>query len=131
MENKTASDQPNMKQSNLKDKKKTIIDKVPFREKMALGVGAFSNMFGYIGVATVARTAYIMIMGLNAAWIGVALTIPRIWDAFTDPFMGKISDNFHSRWGRRRPFIVAGAILMGIIFGLIWMVPEAWNGGSA
>jgi GPH family glycoside/pentoside/hexuronide:cation symporter len=102
-------------------------DKVRLREKLTLGVGGFSNMFGYIGVNTVARTAYVMILGLNAAWIGVALTIPRILDAFFDPFVGKISDNFHSRWGRRRPFIVIGAVAMGIIFGFIWMVPDSWT----
>jgi len=111
-----------MEQSGLK-----IVDKVPFREKFALGVGGFSNMFGFIGINTIARTAYIMILGLNAAWVGFALTIPRIYDAFADLLMGKISDNFHSRWGRRRPFIVCGALLMGIIFGLIWMVPDSWS----
>ena len=51
--------------------------KVPFREKIALGVGGFSNLFAYIGINTVARTVYVMILGVNAAWIGVALTI--IW----------------------------------------------------
>jgi len=40
---------------------------------------------------------------------------------------GEISDNFHSRWGRRRPFIVGGALMMGLLFGLIWMVPGSWN----
>ncbi len=102
-------------------------DKVRLREKLALGIGGFSNMFGFIGVNTVARTAYVMILGLNAAWIGISLTIPRFLDAFLDPLVGKISDNFHSRWGRRRPFIVVGAIFMGIIFGFIWMVPDSWN----
>ena len=111
-----------MEKSQLKSE-----DKVHFREKIALGVGGFSNMFGYIGINTVARTAYVMILGLNAAWVGIALTIPRFLDAFIDPLMGKISDNFHSRWGRRRPFIVVGAILMGITFGFIWMVPDAWS----
>ncbi len=127
MKIKTVAGSSDTKQSMQKNEKTLLKDKVPFWEKVALGGGAFSNMFGYIGVNTVARTAYIMILGLNAAWIGVALTIPRLWDAFSDPLMGKISDNFHSRWGRRRPFIVAGAILMGIVFGLIWMVPEAWT----
>lgn len=112
-------------QSNATGKKDRV--KVPFREKLALGVGGFSNLFAYIGVNTLSRTVYVMMLGVNAAWIGVALTIPRLWDAFSDPLMGKISDNFHSRWGRRRPFIVVGAILMGILFGLIWMVPDAWS----
>jgi glycoside/pentoside/hexuronide:cation symporter, GPH family len=105
-------------------------DKVPFWEKSALGVGQFSSMFGNNCMNTVGRIVYIMILGINAAWIGVALTIPRIMDAFFDPLMGKISDNFRSRWGRRRPFIVFGATCMGIVFGLTWMVPEAWSDGA-
>ncbi|MFC1568716.1 MFS transporter [bacterium] len=117
---------PAKTKNEIKNEGKNFI-KVPFREKLALGVGGFSNLFAYIGINTVARTVYVMILGVNAAWIGVALTIPRIWDAFSDPLMGKISDNFHSRWGRRRPFIVGGAIMMGLLFGLVWMVPETWN----
>ena len=110
-----------------KSGKTALQDRVPFREKMTLGAGAFSSMFGYASINTVARTVYIMMLGVNPFLVGVALTIPRIWDAFTDPFMGKISDNFHSRWGRRRPFIVVGALFMGIVFGLIWMAPETWS----
>jgi GPH family glycoside/pentoside/hexuronide:cation symporter len=102
-------------------------DKVPFWEKLALGIGGFSNLFGFISINTVARTVYIMIFGVNPAWVGVALSIPRIWDAVTDPLMGKISDNYHSRLGRRRPFIVIGALTMGIVFGLMWMVPQTWS----
>jgi len=102
-------------------------DRVPFREKLALGVGGFTSLFAYIGINTVARTAYVMILGLNPAWVGMALFIPRMWDAISDPLMGKISDDFHSKWGRRRPFIIIGAISMGIVFGLIWMVPQGWS----
>ena len=102
-------------------------DRVPFREKLALGVGAVSSLFGYLGINTVARTIYIMILGVNPFWVGIALFIPRFMDGFLDPLMGKISDNFRSKLGRRRPFIVIGAVLMGIVFGLIWMVPESWS----
>jgi glycoside/pentoside/hexuronide:cation symporter, GPH family len=105
-------------------------DRVPFREKVALGVGQFSSMFANSCMSTVGRTVYMMILGLNATWVGVALTIPRAVDAFLDPLMGKISDNFRSRWGRRRPFIVVGAICMGIAFGLTWMVPAHWSDGA-
>lgn len=110
-----------------KSEKTSLQDRVPFREKLALGVGGFSSLFGYIGINTVARTVYIMMLGVNPAWVGAAIFIPRMWDAFSDPMMGKISDNFRSKWGRRRPFIVIGAVLMGIVFGLIWMAPEGWS----
>ena len=102
-------------------------DRVPFWEKLILGIGGFPSLFGYIGINTVARTVYIMILGVNPLWVGLALFAPRFLDGFLDPLMGKISDNFHSRWGRRKPFIVIGAVLMGIVFGLVWMVPESWS----
>ncbi|MGA2322638.1 MAG: MFS transporter [Sedimentisphaerales bacterium] len=102
-------------------------DRVPFREKLILGSGGFPSLFGYIGINTVAWTVYVMILGVNPAWVGLALFVPRFMDGFLDPLMGKISDNFHSRWGRRKPFIVIGAVSMGIVFGLTWMVPESWS----
>ncbi len=102
-------------------------DRVPFREKLILGSGGFPSLFGYIGINTIAWTVYVMILGVNPAWVGLALFVPRFMDGFLDPLMGKISDNFHSKWGRRKPFIVIGAVSMGIVFGLTWMVPESWS----
>lgn len=102
-------------------------DKVPFYEKSALGIGSLAAFFGYSGVSILAYPVYNMMLGVSAAWIGVALMIPRLWDAITDPVMGRISDNFHHRRGRRKPFIVAGAIAMGILFSLIWQVPSGWS----
>jgi glycoside/pentoside/hexuronide:cation symporter, GPH family len=102
-------------------------DRVPFWEKLILGLGGFPSLFGYIAINTVAWTVYQMIFGLNPAWVGLALFAPRFLDGFLDPLIGKISDNLHSKWGRRKPFIVIGAALMGIVFGLTWMVPESWS----
>lgn len=102
-------------------------DRVPLKEKMALGVGSLSSFFGYTAIVSLAYPVYNMMLGVNVALVGMALFIPRMWDAFTDPVMGMVSDNFHSKWGRRRPFIVVGALFMGLVFGLIWMVPESWS----
>ena len=66
-------------------------------------------------------------LGVSPALVSVALSVPRIWDAFTDPLMGKISDNFRSKMGRRRPFILLGGILTGLSFALIWMLPHGWS----
>lgn len=102
-------------------------DRVSFFEKTSLGVGSFAAFFGFAGISVLAYPVYNMMLGISAAWIGVALMIPRLWDAVTDPVMGRISDNFHSRWGRRRPFIVAGAVSMGLIFVAIWYAPPDWS----
>jgi GPH family glycoside/pentoside/hexuronide:cation symporter len=110
--------------------KTSIADKVPLAEKIILGVGSLSSFFGYVAVNSLAWPVYNMILGVSPALVSIALIIPRFWDAFTDPVMGKISDNCHSKFGRRKPFIVVGALLMGFIFGVIWMVPENWSEGA-
>ena len=108
-------------------KKTAPEDRVPIHEKFVLGIGGLPFLFGSQGLKTLAIPFYQMTLGINPATLGLALALPRLWDAFTDPVMGKISDNFHSKWGRRRPFIFIGAILMGIAFGAIWMVPSTWS----
>jgi len=78
-------------------------------------------------ISVLAIPIYSIALGVNPALIGVALTIPRIWDAFSDPIMGYITDNFRSRWGRRRPLILLGAVLLCISFPLLWAPNPAWG----
>lgn len=63
-------------------------------------------------------------LGLSAFWLGVIMIIPRLWDAVSDPLMGHISDNVQTRWGRRRPFILVGAIAVAVSFVVMWWIPD-------
>ena len=105
-------------------------DRVGFWEKTALGAGYLPVFFGNAAVGSFAIPVYQMTLGLSPTLLAVALMIPRFWDAITDPIMGRISDNTHSRFGRRRPYIVIGAILQALAFGAIWMVPGGWSHGA-
>ena len=51
-------------------------------------------------------------MGLGLAAVGGALLVARIWDLLTDPLMGRLSDAFPTRWGRRRPWMLLGVPLL-------------------
>ncbi|MGB5492017.1 MAG: MFS transporter, partial [Woeseiaceae bacterium] len=62
-------------------------------------------------------------LGMNPALVGLVSALPRLTDAITDPLMGYISDTTRSRWGRRRPYIFVGAILVGVIYALLWQLP--------
>jgi len=77
-----------------------------------------SNAHGYL-----AMPIYQLAIGIDPAILGFAMGIPRLVDAITDPIMGHISDNTHSRFGRRRPYIFIGAILSSLLFVLMWMPP--------
>lgn len=63
-------------------------------------------------------------LGISAFWLGFILIIPRLWDAVSDPIIGHLSDNTRTPWGRRRPFLLVGGILVAAFFVLLWWVPK-------
>ncbi len=98
-------------------------DRIPFPKKLAYGSGAFVNN---LLADSMGRMVIVLNLGLgmNPALVGLLAALPRLTDAITDPLMGYISDNTRSKWGRRRPYIFGGAIAVGIIFALLWQLPE-------
>jgi glycoside/pentoside/hexuronide:cation symporter, GPH family len=66
---------------------------------------------------------YNQVLGLPGTLAGTATFIALVFDAFFDPFVGSISDAFRSRWGRRHPFMVAGAVPFGVMFYFLWAPP--------
>ncbi|MBE2213346.1 MAG: MFS transporter [Opitutaceae bacterium] len=102
-------------------------DRVGFGEKLALGVGGLPMFLGLAAIGSFATPFYQMTLKLDPVWLAAALTVPRFLDAFIDPLVGRFSDNFHSRFGRRRPLVALGAIVQALAFGMIWMVPTGWG----
>jgi Na+/melibiose symporter-like transporter len=54
----------------------------------------------------------------------------RLWDAVIDPAIGTLSDNTRSQWGRRRPWIVAGALIFALGAVPVFL-PPPWFGPAA
>lgn len=98
-------------------------DRISLKQKSAYAVGMFVN-----NLQAAALPAMLIILnlglGMDPILVGLIAFAPRIVDALSDPMMGYISDNTRTKWGRRRPYIFAGAILAGIIFALMWQLPE-------
>ena len=97
-------------------------DRIAFPQKLAYGMGAFVNntLAAAIGGMVIVLN---LGLGMNPALVGLVSAIPRLTDALTDPLMGYISDHARTRWGRRRPFIFAGAIAAGVLYVLLWQLP--------
>ncbi|MBN1531293.1 MAG: MFS transporter [Spirochaetes bacterium] len=51
---------------------------------------------------------------------GTVFLVSKVWDAVTDPFMGIISDRTRTRFGRRRPYFLAGVVLVFLSFTMMW-----------
>ena len=65
----------------------------------------------------------VQIAGLRPLLAGLVPLVGRVLDAITDPLMGRISDGTRWRWGRRRPWMLLGAVPYGISFAMVWADP--------
>lgn len=93
------------------------------RQKLVYGLGDWGT-----SAATTVRTVFwffflTSVVGMDAGLAGSVFLIGRIWDAVNDPLIGMLSDRVRTRWGRRRPFLLFGAIPFGIAFVLLFLVP--------
>ena len=98
-------------------------DRIPFHLKVVYGLGAFVN--NLLAAASGGMLIVLNLgLGMNPALVGLLGALPRLTDAITDPIMGYVSDNTETRWGRRRPYIFAGAIFVGIVYAILWQLPD-------
>ncbi|MDO9255934.1 MAG: MFS transporter [Bacteroidales bacterium] len=106
------------------DRSTNAEDKIPFTQLAAYGAGgiipiALFNIAGIL-VGLMGNIS----LGLSAFWLGAIMIVPRLWDALSDPIIGHLSDNTRTRWGRRRPFLLVGGILVAVTFVIMWWIPK-------
>jgi len=97
-------------------------DRISFPHKIAYGVGGFVNNLLAQGIGNM-MIVLTLALGMDFRAVGLVGSLPRAFDAITDPLVGFISDKTKSRWGRRRPFLFIGAIASGVVFALLWQMP--------
>ena len=60
-------------------------------------------------------------------FIGIIMTFDNIFGVIFQPTFGKLSDNTHSRLGKRRPFVVYGAPISALLFAIIPIIAVKFN----
>jgi GPH family glycoside/pentoside/hexuronide:cation symporter len=94
---------------------------VPMGQKIAFGLGMLANQM-FPAALQIFMVVLVQDYGFSTFLWGILFFIPRLFDSFTDPIMGFISDNTRSVWGRRRQYVLLGAIIMGVAFSLMWQM---------
>jgi glycoside/pentoside/hexuronide:cation symporter, GPH family len=98
--------------------------------KLLYGVGDVGN-----AVVNSALQFFLLLFYTDAALIAPALAssallIGKFWDAVNDPLCGWLSDRTRSRFGKRRSWMIFGALPLAISIMLLWRVPgglsNAW-----
>ena len=96
-------------------------------KKSAWAIGSITDGCMTSALSFLAFPIFNMGLGVDPRMLGWALGLPRIWDAIMDPLIGNVSDNTRTRFGRRRPFILIGAILCAVMCALLWSPPSGWS----
>lgn len=104
---------------------------VPDAHTARFDVSSLGWATGEIGLACYAAisTIYLLfyateVLRIPPVLAGLALLVPRIWNVVSDPFVGILSDATHTRFGRRRPYLLGGALVWGISFALLFSLPR-------
>lgn len=102
--------------------------KLSFYQHLTYGVAGIGDAIIYNLTGTFLIFFLNTVVGMNPALAGAVAAVGAIWETLWGGAMGYISDNTHTRMGRRKPFILAGAIPMAIVTALTFTaidVPEA------
>jgi len=95
-------------------------EKLKLSAKLGFGAG---DIFGGGSMVVISIFyAYFLtdVVLISPGLVGVVVLISKGWDAISDPIMGTISDRTRTKYGRRRPYFLAGVILVAISFFLLW-----------
>lgn len=99
-------------------------EELSFLEKLTYGLGDVAHS---AGPGTIVPFWYFFfltdIAQLRPSLASLTVAIGGIWDALNDPLVGLWSDRTRTRWGRRRPFLLFGALPYGVTFALMWWIP--------
>ncbi len=95
--------------------------RVPVGERIAFAAG---DVFAG-GASSLISVCYLFfltnIVGLGPGLAGTAVLVAKLWDSVNDPLMGAISDRTRTRLGRRRPFLLAGSLLVMAAMAVLWL----------
>jgi len=105
-------------------------DKIPVHEKLVYGLGGPAQFLAGAVGERMSQKVLTLQLGINPALISLSMMIFRFFDSFIDPLMGWISDNFRSKWGRRRPFMVVGIVLAGLTLPFFYRFDSTWGTGG-
>jgi len=106
---------------------KSNTEKLPLRTKLMYGVGDAGINLADTVVGLLFAIFLTDVIGLRPGLAALAVFLGRTSDYINDPLIGYISDRTRTRWGRRRPFLIWGALPFALAYTLLWWHPPIDN----
>ena len=96
--------------------------------KISYGMGSMLYAVKDAAFGTFVLLYYTQVLGLSGSLTGLAIFLSVLWDAVSDPMVGAWSDRLDTRWGRRHPMLVVGALPLALSFVMLFQPIEAVAG---
>ncbi len=93
------------------------------RKAVAYGCGHISEQMAYQTFTLLVFTFYFSVVRIHIFYITLGFIIWSFWNSANDPILGYISDRTHTRWGRRKPYLMISLIPLGVIMCLLFTPP--------
>ncbi len=94
------------------------------KDKVAYGLGSTAEALVYTTTSSFTLLFYNQVHGLNAGYVGAAIALGLLCNAFVDPIVGSLSDRTRSRWGRRHPFMFGAILPAALLFLALFNPPD-------
>ncbi|MEW5988294.1 MAG: MFS transporter [Chloroflexota bacterium] len=105
-------------------------NKLSVGTKLAFGTGDLGPAI-VAGINGFFLNAFLLdVAGLRPGLAGLIFLLVKVWDAVNDPIIGALTDRTRTRWGRRRPWLLFGAVPFGLAYFLHWIVPPLGDMGK-
>ncbi len=105
----------------------TLKGRLPFWTAFGWGMGTLGVAAMYNAVNILLLRYLVDFVGIGAAVAGGLIAVSKLYDAFTDPVIGAVSDRSQSKMGRRRPFLLYGSVLLAVAAFLLFNIPGGLN----
>jgi len=99
-------------------------ERLSLASKLGYGVEDFGANLVFQAILFYLIYYFTDVLGIGAEVAGIIVLASKSWDAVSDPLMGTISDRTNSRWGKKRPYLLFGALPAGIALLLLFYSPN-------
>ena len=99
-------------------------EKLPLWRKIIYGTGDLGFSMNNSIITAFFSVFMVTVVGMPPGLVAIIFIVGRSWDFINDPIIGHLSDRTRTKWGRRRPFLLFGAIPFGLSFILLWLGPN-------
>jgi GPH family glycoside/pentoside/hexuronide:cation symporter len=101
----------------------TAVPRLGARRMLAFAAGDFAFNLYWQSLSLYLLFYYTDSVGLTAAAAGLIYMVASIWDGLVDPVIGVMANRTQTRWGRYRPYLLLGALPLGLAFMLLYWRP--------